>query len=127
MATWAKGVDCTTLFIEDLDRTKEFYTRVFGVAVHYEDSTSVVFHLGDTMINLITMDSAKGLIAPATASTADHGSQFQFTITVDDVDAVCVDLAGRGVTLLNGPMERPWGVRTASFVDPDGHIFEVAT
>ena len=32
----------------------------------------------------------------------------------------------RGVELLNGPTNRPWGVRTASFADPDGHIWEVA-
>jgi uncharacterized glyoxalase superfamily protein PhnB len=49
-----------------------------------------------------------------------------FTIGVDDVDAVCAELAGRGVTLLNGPMDRPWGIRTASFTDPGGHIWEIA-
>jgi uncharacterized glyoxalase superfamily protein PhnB len=30
------------------------------------------------------------------------------------------------VTLLNGPMDREWGMRTASFTDPDGHIWEIA-
>ena len=25
-----------------------------------------------------------------------------------------------------GPMDREWGMRTASFTDPDGHIWEVA-
>jgi len=33
----------------------------------------------------------------------------------------------RGVKLLNGPMDRPWGNRTASFRDPGGHIWEIAT
>ncbi len=28
--------------------------------------------------------------------------------------------------LLNGPIDREWGVRTASFTDPDGHIWEIA-
>jgi hypothetical protein len=28
--------------------------------------------------------------------------------------------------LLNGPMNRPWGVRTASFTDPNGLIWEIA-
>jgi catechol 2,3-dioxygenase-like lactoylglutathione lyase family enzyme len=32
----------------------------------------------------------------------------------------------RGVDLLNGPMNREWGVRTAAFTDPDGHIWEIA-
>ncbi len=53
-------------------------------------------------------------------------SRFQFTIPVDDVDAACAELATRGVGLLNGPMDRPWGIRTASFTDPDGHIWEFA-
>jgi len=48
------------------------------------------------------------------------------TIGVDDVDAMCAELAARGVTLLNGPMDRPWGIRTASFRDPAGHIWEIA-
>ena len=39
---------------------------------------------------------------------------------------VCAELAARGVTLLNGPMDRPWGIRTASFTDPSGHIWEIA-
>jgi lactoylglutathione lyase len=52
--------------------------------------------------------------------------RFQFTIAVDDVDAMCKVLAAKGVRLLNGPMDRPWGIRTASFQDPGGRIWEIA-
>ena len=45
---------------------------------------------------------------------------------VEDVDAVCSERHARGVALLNGPMDRAWGVRTAAFADPDGHVWEVA-
>ena len=55
-----------------------------------------------------------------------RSSRLVFTLTVDDVDAMCAELAARGVTLLNGPMDRPWGIRTASFFDPGGHIWEIA-
>ena len=44
----------------------------------------------------------------------------------DDVDATVDELKSRGVELLSGPMDRPWGTRTASFRDPGGHIWEVA-
>ena len=54
------------------------------------------------------------------------GSRFLLTIWVDDVDAACAELANRGVELLNGPVDRPWGMRTASFTDPAGHIWELA-
>ena len=49
-----------------------------------------------------------------------------FTISVGDVDAMCTELLSRGVKLLNGPMDRPWGIRTASLMDPAGHIWEIA-
>jgi Glyoxalase/Bleomycin resistance protein/Dioxygenase superfamily len=51
----------------------------------------------------------------------EAGSRLQLTIDVDDVDAMCAEVTARGVELLNGPMDRPWGVRTASFSDPGGH------
>jgi uncharacterized glyoxalase superfamily protein PhnB len=35
-------------------------------------------------------------------------------------------LQNRGVELLNGPCDREWGMRSASFVDPAGHSWEVA-
>ena len=50
----------------------------------------------------------------------------QFTIAVGDVDAMCAELSKRGVRLLNGPIDRPWGIRTASFRDPAGYIWEIA-
>ncbi len=36
------------------------------------------------------------------------------------------ELDRRGVALLNGPVDRPWGVRTAAFADPSGHVWEIA-
>jgi lactoylglutathione lyase len=116
----------TTLFTEDLERSKEFYARVFGLPVHYEDANSAIFMFGETMINLLTVSAARGLIAPAPVGGPGAGARMQFTIGVDDVDAKCAELARRGVTLLNGPMDRPWGIRTASFTDPSGHIWELA-
>ena len=45
---------------------------------------------------------------------------------VDDVDEACTELKDRGVDLLNGPMDRVWGQRTAAFRDPAGNIWEIA-
>jgi uncharacterized glyoxalase superfamily protein PhnB len=85
-----------------------------------------VFKLGDTLVNLLTTASARELIEPARVASREAGARLQLTIAVDDVDAMCRELAARGVALLNGPMDRPWGVRTASFTDPAGHIWEIA-
>ena len=92
----------------------------------FEDADSAVFRFGSTLINLLKVEAAPELIEPASVAPREAGSRFQFTIDVDDVDAMCAELTRRGVKLLNGPMDRPWGVRTASFVDPGGHIWEIA-
>jgi len=84
-----------------------------------------VFNFGNTVINLLKVSQAPELIAPATVAGPEAGSRMQFSIEVDDVDAMAADLQSRGVQLLNGPMNRPWGIRTASFQDPAGYIWEI--
>ena len=126
MDRWPRGIDAITLFVEDLAAARAFYLEVFGLPLHYEDPNSAVFKFGETVINLLDVREAPGLIAPADVARPDAGARFQFTIGVDDVDAMCETLRERGVELLNGPMDRPWGIRTASFRDPGGHIWEIA-
>jgi catechol 2,3-dioxygenase-like lactoylglutathione lyase family enzyme len=124
--TWPGPITALTLFAEDLAATKAFYIEVFGLPVYYEDDASAVFKFGGTLINVLTIGEAPSLIEPGKVATPDAGSRVQFTLEVDDVDATCAMLTARGVELLNGPMDRPWGIRTASFKDPAGHIWEVA-
>ena len=99
---------------------------MFGLPVHYEDDESVVFNFGNTLVNLLAASAARDLIEPATVGAANGGPRLQLTIQVDDVDATCAQLTARGATLLNGPIDRPWGIRTASFRDPGGHVWEIA-
>jgi len=126
VSEWPGGIEAITLFVHDLGTSKRFYERVFGLPTVYEDDNSAVFRFGETVINLLDEREAPGLIAPAQPAAADAGVRFQFTLGVDDVDATCEVLKGRGVELLNGPIDRPWGIRTASFRDPDGYIWEIA-
>jgi lactoylglutathione lyase len=121
-----KSVGAITLFVEDLRRSKSFYEDVFEVPAIYEDESAVAFKFENTIVNLLATPAANDLIDPGTVAGREAGSSFQLTIWVDDADAVCEELATRGVKLLNGPMNREWGMRTASFMDPDGHIWEIA-
>ena len=127
MATWATDVWAITLFVEDLGETKRFYQEVFAQPVVFEDENSAAFKFGNLIVNLLVDTEAPELIGPAIVADAAAGARFQLTITVDDVDAVCAELARRGVALVNGPLDRPWGIRTACFRDPAGHVWEVAS
>jgi catechol 2,3-dioxygenase-like lactoylglutathione lyase family enzyme len=121
-----KSVGAITLFVEDPQRSKAFYEKVFEVPVIFEDESSAAFQFENTIINLLAAPAADELIAPATVGGPDAGARVQFTIWVEDANAVCQELASRGVELLNGPIDREWGMRTAAFADPDGHVWEVA-
>lgn len=122
----SQNISVVTLFVEDLPVAMAFYQEVFGLEHVYADEHSAVFDFGNMSINLLQISEAPGLIGPAEVAAKGDGSRFQFTIRVTNVDDVCADLSTRGVSLLNGPMNRPWGIRTASFADPAGHIWEIA-
>lgn len=124
--SWVKNISAITLFVEDLEETKKYYQNVFGLPIFFEDNNSAVFKFGETLINLLKITEANELIEPAKVANRESGCRFVFTIPVDDVDKMCAELTTRGVKLLNGPMDRPWGIRTASFMDPAGYIWEIA-
>jgi catechol 2,3-dioxygenase-like lactoylglutathione lyase family enzyme len=122
----ARNIGAVTLFVEDLAASKMFYQTVFGAPVIFEDENSAVLAFENTVINLLDVSAAPELIEPAEVAGPKAGSRFQFSIFVDDVDAECAELGKHEVTLINGPMDRPWGMRTACFADPSGHIWEYA-
>ena len=124
--SWARGIGAISLFVEDVAAAKAFYREVFELPVHYEDDVSCVFAFGPTLVNLLAVGEAPELIGPAAVGSAGDGARFQLTVDVADVDAVVARLRERGVELVNGPMNRPWGPRTAAFRDPGGHMWEIA-
>jgi len=115
-----------TMFVEDVAIAKGFYRKAFQVDPILEDDDSVAFRIGGLVVNLLDERAVPELIDPAAMAPASAGARAVHTLEVEDVDAVIAQLAYEGVDLLNGPMNRPWGPRTASFQDPSGHIWEIA-
>ncbi len=126
LKAWPQELFAITLFEENLEAAKDFYHEIFGLPVVFEDTNSCVYQIGATLINLLRISEADALIHPGKVAAPENGARLVFTVHVEDVDALCAQLTASGVKLLNGPMDRPWGVRTASFMDPGGHIWEIA-
>jgi catechol 2,3-dioxygenase-like lactoylglutathione lyase family enzyme len=126
MASFVGGISTITLFVEDLAATRAFYQAVFGRPLVFEDEVSAVFDFGTSQVNLLRTSEAPEVIEPAPVGAAAAGARAMFTITVADVDVIAAELGRRGVTLLNGPIDRPWGVRTVALADPAGHVWELA-
>jgi len=119
-------ISAITLVTDDLAASRAWYARAFGLAEHYADDVSVVFLFDGTMINLLQAAEAAELFTPAPVGGPDRGARAQFTVEVADVDAAVADLGAAGIPVLNGPLDRPWGIRTAAFADPSGHVWEFA-
>lgn len=126
MSESLKSVGAITMFVDDPNQSKEFYERVFDASAIYEDDDSVAFEFENLIVNLLAERAAPELIEPTPVAGRETGERFQLTIWVEDADAVVEQLRSAGVELLNGPIDRPWGLRTAAFADPDGHVWEVA-
>jgi catechol 2,3-dioxygenase-like lactoylglutathione lyase family enzyme len=126
MTASLRSVGAITLFVEDPKLSKSFYEDVFDLSPIYEDEDAAAFGFENLIVNLLKVPAARDLIDPGVVAGAEAGSRFQLTVWVDDVNAVCAELTRRGVKLLNGPVDREWGMRTASFTDLDGHIWEIA-
>jgi len=117
-------INAISLFVEDLPAARAFYLDVFGVPVAYEDDNCTVVKFENVLINLLQIAHAPEIVAPGAVAPSTAGSRFQMSIWVADVQAVCERLKQRGIPI-NGPLDRPWGLRTINFTDPAGHSWEV--
>ncbi|HZR94274.1 MAG TPA: VOC family protein [Gaiellaceae bacterium] len=125
MADSLKTLAALTLFVEDPQQSKAFYGGVFEVEPLFEDAVSVALRFENVVLNLLQRGAAVDeLLGPTPA--ADAGASFLLTVAVEDVDATCAELRARGASIEYGPIDRPWGIRTASFADPDGYLWELA-
>jgi len=125
MNTIPGNITAITIFVSDIDRSKTFYATLFDRDPVFTDDVAATFRLDHVLLNVLAVTEAPELVEPASVATPITTSSL-FTITVDDCDAACAAVAAKGIELLNGPIDRPWGVRTAAFQDPDGHAWELA-
>jgi catechol 2,3-dioxygenase-like lactoylglutathione lyase family enzyme len=121
-----QGLGALTLFVEETSPVTTFYREVLGLRAVFEDDVSTVFDLGGTLLNVLAVTAAAEVVAPARPAAVGATPRMLLSLWVDDVDAVCRDLQERDVDLLNGPVDRSWGKRTAAFTDPAGAVWEIA-
>jgi len=111
-----------TLYVPDVDEARKFYADAFGLDAQVLGEEAMLRFEG---VFVFLHRAATAQPRPEVLEEAAKGAG-QFAIIVDDVDAVCAEIAGRGVRPLTGPADRDWGMRTATFADPGGNIWEIA-
>lgn len=128
-----------TLAVADLDRALTFYRD--GLGFHTEgligtefaggegspDGTTAVFHLdGGLMLSIYPRSElAKDAGVPPTPAKPGEFSIGHLVASRAEVDEVVSEAAAAGATVIDPPHDRPWGIYSGYFQDPDGHLWEV--
>jgi catechol 2,3-dioxygenase-like lactoylglutathione lyase family enzyme len=132
-------IDVITLAVADLERSLAFYRDGLGlhssgvigtefVGDHTEPAGAVaMFELrnGLTMCLYPRSELAKDANLPLAPPRAGELSIGHLVASKAAVNAVLAQAAAAGATLTDQPHERPWGIYSGYFRDPDGHLWEV--
>jgi catechol 2,3-dioxygenase-like lactoylglutathione lyase family enzyme len=131
-------VNVITLAVEDLERALAFYRDGLGlpttglVATDLVDHKTgaagaiVIFKLeGGLMLSLYPRSElGKDAAVPAGTPQSGEFSLGQLVASRADVDRILEQAAAAGASV-TPPHDRPWGIYSGYFRDPDGHLWEV--
>jgi len=116
-------VDYVILYVRDLAKSIAFYRDLVALPFRFEEAGYAEFSTLGTKFALYERDRLPGLIGRE-ATVGGPGGEVVFVVA--DVDGEARRLQEAGVTVLSGPVDRPWGHRTLHILDPDGHVVELA-
>ncbi len=128
-----------TLGVGDLDRALTFYrdglgfetTGVTGTQFAGNDQQPagavVMFHLDGELILALypRTELAKDAGVPLGPAQSGEFSIGHLVASRHEVDALLSQAQAAGATLTEPPHERPWGIYSGYFRDPDGHLWEI--
>jgi predicted enzyme related to lactoylglutathione lyase len=114
------------LYCKDVNQTRKFYKDVVGLKpISGDDSENGShFDLGTIRLTLLQKSGDDGGVAGAKNSTVSSGEKQQHLVFLveSSIEAVCQDLAKRGVKMKSKKVAEDSMGKTASFTDPDGHV-----
>jgi lactoylglutathione lyase len=122
-----RKIAAMVLFVQDLPGSTAFSRDTFTLPFQGSDADSASFLLPDglPLILLSPKGSADLLATEVNALKIEGGPRGLLAASVADVDVAYEELEAKGVTFVRPPTDRPWGLRTAHFTDPDGNLWEI--
>ena len=132
-------IHVVTLAVADLDRALTFYRDGMGfpteglIGTEFQgdegtpDGATAVFQLdGGLMLSVYPRSElAKDAGVPLTEAKTGEFSIGHAVATRTEVDEVIAQAKAAGAAVIDPPHDRPWGIYSGYFQDPDGHLWEV--
>lgn len=132
-------IDVITLAVADLERALHFYRDGLGLESRGVIATEFVgdnvnaagaiamFKLRDGLILSLypRTELAKDAKIPLGPPKTGEFSIGQTVASKTEVDALLAKAQAAGATITSRPHDRPWGIYSGYFRDPDGHLWEI--
>lgn len=121
----------TSLYVDDLERAKRFYTGVLKLDVLVSDNRLCALDVGGRHVLLLFLRGAsvKASVLPGGTIPSHDGSgplHIGFAVDAASLAQWQAQLEAHGVTILSS-VDWPRGGRSIYFHDPDGHVLELLT
>lgn len=120
-------VSLITLGVDDLERSKAFYSAL-GWTAHPSSATKIVFYQlhGSVLGLFIRAELAADQGRPDAVLGTGSMTLAQNYPTEAEVDAAYNAAIQAGASALKRPEKVFWGGYSGYFADPDGHVWEIA-
>ncbi|WP_406699383.1 VOC family protein [Singulisphaera sp. Ch08] len=120
-------VSLITLGVSDLARARRFYEEGLGWRAGFASDEVVFFQMLGTVFALFSRtDLAADAGLPLEKFGVGSPALAQNLRSREEVDAVLLEAASAGATILKEASETSWGGYSGYFADPDGHPWEIA-
>lgn len=111
------------IFVSDLEKAKEWYTKVLGMKIvkEYPEFKCILMKLGKTEFDVGVPDPCWG----EGWDKVKVGGRTSIFFEAENIKETWDELKKRGVKVVEELSERPWGEMKAVFADPDGNEFNL--
>ena len=118
-----RSLDYTVIFARQMPAMREFYGAVLGFPLHRELGPSwIEFRIGS---NILALTERGAMFDDPSPPVGALSLQLAFRVAPGEVATCAETLRQRGVDIISGPTDRPFGHRTLFFRDPDGNVLEI--
>jgi catechol 2,3-dioxygenase-like lactoylglutathione lyase family enzyme len=118
-----RSLDYTVIFARQMPAMREFYETTLGFPLHRQLGPKwLEFRVGSNILAL----TERGLVFDDPSPPIGVLSlQLAFRVAPNEVAGCAETLKSRGVHIVSGPTDHPWGHRALFFRDPDGNVVEI--
>jgi catechol 2,3-dioxygenase-like lactoylglutathione lyase family enzyme len=121
------NVSSILLGVEDMDRTKRFYTEGLGWTIDQDYGVSVFFAVdGGTLIGFYGREGLAAQMGVGPEGSGFSGLALTYVVRTETrVDEILAEADKAGATILKPAAAMPWGGYGGTFADPDGYIWSI--